>query len=194
MDQPLGDWLAGLKPSTSSARICSRADLVALHDDLQQRLASAVKRNELGSDDEPLSVGSEVMQLADQIAACEAEMDEHMRGFEFTAIGGEQWDELQVEHPPTDKQKDAGWLFNPATFKPAAIAASCTSDELTEDQARAMAKMLSAGQWGVLWAACHRANHGGAAVPKSVLASGVRRAIGGSSTGPSSMESPLSGS
>lgn len=80
-------------------------------------------------------------------ARAEIRADEGVVEVVIRSIGRGRWEKLKEAHPPTDAQKakakeQAGeemvLEFNPETFPIAAIAASCESPKLTEDDVRAI--------------------------------------------------------
>ena len=54
----------------------------------------------------------------------------------YQAISNKAYDDLSAEHPPTQKEKAAGAVYNLETFAPALIAAVSAVPRLTVDQAR----------------------------------------------------------
>jgi hypothetical protein len=54
----------------------------------------------------------------------------------FRACSSTRFDELQGDHPPTDKERRAGAIYNVATFAPALIAEVSHEPRLSIEQAR----------------------------------------------------------
>lgn len=53
----------------------------------------------------------------------------------FRSIGRKAYDALVLEHPPRDEDKEHDYQYNPETFTPALIAASCIEPRMTLDDA-----------------------------------------------------------
>lgn len=64
--------------------------------------------------------------------------------FIFKSVGREAYDDMILEHPPTEKQKDDGADFNTDTFPPALVAASCVEPEITLKEANTI---FASDQW-----------------------------------------------
>lgn len=53
----------------------------------------------------------------------------------FRALAGSRYDELVAKHPPRPEDKKQGFFYNPDSFGPALIAATCIEPDLTEEDA-----------------------------------------------------------
>jgi len=171
-------WLDGYQPHTAEARICTRFDLLEQHAKLEQDLATA-------------PTDAKRRTLARKVVKLEAEIEAVEKVFTFADIGG-AWLDLIGKHPPTKDQlaADRNLDHNPETFPIAAVAASSSVPDLTEDQVKKLRGKLQFTQWQKLWAATLEANLGLATAPKSLLAGVVLRRNGGSGTTPAPKESP----
>jgi len=175
-------WIEDYQPHTVEARICTRFDLLDQHIKLEQDLAAA-------------TTDARRKTLARKVLKIEAEIEAVEKVFTFADIGG-QWLDLIGKHPPTKDQlaADPKLDHNPESFPIAAVAASSSSPDLTEDQVKKLRGKLQFVQWQKLWAATLEANLGMAIVPKSLLAGLVLRQNGGSETTPAPEESPAASS
>jgi hypothetical protein len=164
-------------PVVARVRVCLRNDLVDRLAQLDVELRRAREEDEKHNR-KPAAPG-----IAEEIQRVEAEAREHEVEFVFTEIGRRAWSDLLAQYPPDDEQRAQGLDHDPATFPPAAMAASCTSPAGTTLER--MTKVFD--DWGVgqvtaLWRACLAANVGVTQVPKSLAASAVLRASSASST------------
>lgn len=169
----LADVVAQAQAATISVRVPLRGDLMAELESLNERfLAERVADQELNR--EPLHVAT-----AERILAVQAEMAESEVEFRFRGIGRKPYRELLRAHPPTAEQKaeadDARMLllFDPDTFPPALMAASCLAPQpVSVEGFQAIWDQWSEGQTTHLWRACMSVNQGSAETPpKSVTAS-----------------------
>lgn len=64
--------------------------------------------------------------------------------FTFKSIGRFSYDELVAEHPPSKDQKKDGSDFNPDTFPPALVSASCVEPEISIEDA---VKIFASPEW-----------------------------------------------
>ena len=51
----------------------------------------------------------------------------------FRALAGSRYDELVSKHPPRPEDKKQGFFYNPDSFGPALIAATCIEPEMSEE-------------------------------------------------------------
>lgn len=175
-------WLDDYQPRTVETRICTRYDLVEQHAKLEQQLATET------TDTRRKTLARKITKLEQEIEAVE-------KVFLFADIGG-QWMDLIGQHPPTKVQLDADKNLdhNPETFPVAAVAASSSQPELTEDQVKRMRSKLQHTQWEKIWGATLEANLGMVIAPKSVLAGLVLRRNGASGTTRAPAGSPAASS
>lgn len=125
-------------------------------------------------------------QIARRIQQVEAQVRESEVPFVFQGLGRGQAAKLQAQHPATEQvKKDLGnddLEWNPETFPPALLAASCLEPaELVGNVAawQEIHSTWSTGQVMPLWGACLSVNFMGAGVdsPKSVRASEILRRV-----------------
>lgn len=53
----------------------------------------------------------------------------------FRAIAAARYDKIMAAHPPRPKDKKAGYAYNPDTFGPAIVAATCVEPEMSYEDA-----------------------------------------------------------
>lgn len=166
-------------PPEESARICLRGDLVAAKEAAEADMVAARAKYP----DPTVGEGAEIYEAAQRVRDLEAQCDDAAITFRFRAIGRQRKADLVAAHPPTDEQQqeardnDIRYLWNPKTFPPALVAASCYEpDGLTLTTAKKIFDEWGDGPWMQLWRACLAANEGVADPgPKSVIASAVLR-------------------
>lgn len=167
----INDILAASKPRRHTARICVRGELV----DEQRALEAELK--EVRSEDERKNRKPQAPTIAKKIEALQKEAEEATYEFSFEAIGQRKWNDLMAKNPPTPDQKKIAKQtgdrvdFDVIEFPIKAIAASCVSPELSEENARRLYERWNFSQWNTLWMACLEANLGDSSLPKSALAS-----------------------
>lgn len=54
----------------------------------------------------------------------------------FRGISSQRYDRLIAAHPPRNADKKKGYAYNPDTFGPAIVAATCVDPEMTLDDAK----------------------------------------------------------
>lgn len=166
-----------------TVRIPMRADLP----DQIGRLELEARREKAVDDREnrePVAPG-----IARQIQDLEAELAASEEAFTFEALSRGTARELVAEHPATeDQQKEAAaegrrLQWNPDTYPPALIAASCITPRLTVEDAVEIWDGWSDGQVAQLWSGCLSVNAGTVDVgPKSQIASDILTGSAPSST------------
>lgn len=175
----IDDLLAKAQPRQATVRVCLRGDLLSEHDRLDADLR---RRQQNGDDDQAL------LDLADQIAAVEADIVEASAEFVLTNIGRARWTQLCAEHPSTEEQRNElgrRVAQNPETFPYAAIAACCVAPEgMTPDNVRDLEDVVDVRTWSELWMTTLDLNVGGSAQGESEAASAVRRRLRPSSEQP----------
>lgn len=155
----------GYEPRVESVQICLRQDLLAEHRRLEQDLVAA-SASASDSDSDPT-------EIAEQVAAVEAELASASTTFRFQALGREDYANLIAAHAPTKEQREAdkGLDHNPETFPAALIAASSIDPKLTEAQAGRIEKKWRLADFRRLYDAALMVNVGVTdEAPKSVLA------------------------
>jgi len=172
------------QPVREVVRVCVAGDLVTRHAQLERELEEHQARTLGGSP--KLSGGTsdpEADRLAGEIQKLEAKIAARTYDFEFEKCDDPGWFDLMDEHGPR-KGKERVERWNPSTFPPAAVRASCVSPEGMDDDAqfeKFWAK-LNDGQRDDLFAGARRANEVALTVPFSASASAHRQISEGSST------------
>ena len=166
----IDDLKAAFARRHETARILFDQNLIARHAAAEQALQDA-----LSNDDDSIGDSPSVHRARVAVEAAEAEVAEAEVEFEFAGIGRQAWLRMVAVHPPLAEHKAEGFDFNPETFPPAALAASCVSRPLTLEDAEWLAAELDIAEWSKLWGACITANVGVATRPKSVAATVLRR-------------------
>lgn len=165
----------GFKRRRVEARVLFDGTLIDQHAALDAALTRAI-RDEIRHDDDDgsLTETSPRFDLIDQINLLEARIATEEQLFVFEGIGESRWQILAAEHPPTPVDLDLGSPFDPRTFPPAAIAATCVQcpagDILDVDDAQWLFDSLDHAEWSKLWGACLLANMGQGDRPKSLIA------------------------
>ena len=85
------------------------------------------------------------------VAETKAALAPYQEVLQVSPIPPSQYDELMGEHPPTDAQREAGYIWNPDTFGPAILAA-CTGQDLPDDE------RMSEKDW-IDWASSATSGH-----------------------------------
>jgi hypothetical protein len=166
-----------------TVRIPMRADLV---DEIKELERQAKRERAIDDREnrEPVAPGLAVriQELEDQVADSEV-------AFTFESIGQRATAKLLADNPPTDEQKaqaeenGVSLAFNPDTYPPQLLAATCVSHTSTVEDWTDIWETWSTGQVTQLWAACLATNQGSAdAGPKSLIASEILRGSAKSST------------
>lgn len=142
--------------------------------------ASVVEAQRLAAQLEQAPEG-EQPTLARRVRALEDTAADSAVTFVFEGLGRSRYDLLVAEHPATDEQAAAvpegqTLRWNPETFPPALLAASCVEPADIAGDVEEWAEIhrdWSAGQNARLWGACLAANAGVNEAPKSQAASDV---------------------
>ncbi|WNI16907.1 hypothetical protein [Actinacidiphila sp. ITFR-21] len=168
----IADILAAARPRETVTRICTAGDVAAEVDALTAELAR------VSEDWEPGDLTA--VHPGREVAAKLADARERMRAaeveFRFRYIGDRAYQDLLAAHPPADHKE----AFDPASFPPALIAASCIDPVMTEDQARELFEVVNEGQIKKLFDAAWDAhNDAPEAVPFSLAASALLAGLGG---------------
>ncbi len=166
---------ARYQPTRTRATICMDSDLVLAIARLEQDMAAAAGDTSAASPER--TIAQQVVDLREQVKAAEVE-------FVFRSLGRHAYREMLRAHPATEAQQtevsrdnpDARLIFNPDTFMPALLAASCESPTGT-DLAWWTRKCAEWGEGQIarLWEACSAAQAGVTAVPKAERAYALTR-------------------
>ena len=133
--------------------------------------------------------------VEEQLEQARDEFREMIVEFTFEAMGRKAYDELVDAHPPTPKQKEDGYSYNPETHAAALIVASCIDPEMSLADAQAIWEEWGTAEAQLLYMTAVAVNAAGERrVPKSVLGTGPTRRSGPSSTTASPSVSPTASS
>jgi len=146
----IDDLLDNAEPRTETVKVSVRGSAASELETLGKRLTAAVAQ---GDTDTARGIGDKIETLGKKI---EAEAVE----FTFAATNRTAWSKLLRQHPPSDADRRSGADYDTLTFPAAAMALTCSVPGLTDDQAKALANKLSAGQFDRIWQACISANVG----------------------------------
>lgn len=161
----------------------------------KRREIAVARTSDFGTLDSP------VEGLEAELKALIVEADEMRIVFTFRALPRAEFEDLQDGCPPTEDQREEGFGFNPDTFCPTLIAASCVSlggrdDEpaLTREQAQRIWDEWSAGDADALFDAAYKVNTQARVHPFDVIGSEETRGSDQSSDTASPEESPTASS
>lgn len=186
MTSSISELREAFAPRTETVRIMPDPALIARHAELDRQLNEVLlQRNEL-----LVSNVASVDALRDEVLDLQRQIAESGHDFTFQAIGRGAWLAAIAKHPPTKKQAGEGYSYNPDTFPPVALRASCIEPELTADDAQWLATQLDVTEFDRLFDACVRVNQGTAAGPKSVPASVLQLLSAALATTPAVTASP----
>lgn len=124
-------------------------DWIVLDDDAADRFDAAKRELQLAT----IAKDPTRLRAAEaEHAAAEKLMRENAVQIKMRAVGGRRWRELKADHKPTEKQleevakthRGSTLEFNPDTFPPVGIAASCIDPEMTADQ---VAELRDSEDW-----------------------------------------------
>lgn len=169
--------------TVKSVRLPLRGDLM----DEVARLEEEMRREAETDKWETRREGPVAPQIARQIQALEAEARESEVLFMFEGLGQGALALLQAQHPATPAVRKKLGLpdsqeleYNPETFPPALMAASCVAPEELKGDVEEWTEIhqtWSQGQVTYLWGTCMAANAMVAETPKSERASEILRRL-----------------
>lgn len=173
----IDDFLADFRPPERTVPITTRGDLLGELSELEAKL----DRLRQAEDDTGVSLAesSEVIEVAEEIAAKRNEVRDSSRPFRVVAIGERRWSDLIAKHPPKGEDKKQGMPWDTESFTPAAISACVAEPQMSTDQAEKLMEVLSGGQIRRLYMAILEVNGGDDSVPKSDASFVLRRASRG---------------
>lgn len=185
------DRLAKKKPLEQQIPIVVDPDVVDVYEEAQQEYerASLLARTLLAADgaDESSSVALAAKEASERLVAAESALNAAGEALEdavvimtFRSIGARRFDEMIVEHPPTDKQveeaKEKGEdppAYDVNTFGPALVHASCiVPDDLTLEDVEGYYAEWNQGDIMLLWMGALSVNQMSRSVPDLPKASG----------------------
>ncbi|WP_033288249.1 hypothetical protein [Amycolatopsis jejuensis] len=137
--------LASAKLPEDTVALCLRPDLR----DRFEKLDGELLRER--SDRTTLAPGLREGELADELAALEAEIAEHTLPIVLRGLSHEPWAKLLAAHPPReDKPGDLAMGMNLETFVPAMVRASIVEPELSDEQYELLIDVISDNQYATL--------------------------------------------
>jgi hypothetical protein len=151
--------------------VCVAGELIAEHGRLDAELEE-VETAEIGSR-KLGGTSAEADGLRNRIRKLEADIKAQTHGFVFRALKKNAWRDLMEEHGPR-KGKERQERWNPNTFPPAAVQASCVSPAGMDDDEAFRAfwdEAINDGQRDELFRGALKANEGTLSVPFSASAS-----------------------
>lgn len=172
-----------------SVRLTLRGDLMDEIATLEEEMHRQEREDERFGVVDPRvpQIARQIQDLVDQARAAEVL-------FTFQGLGSGEFAKLQAAHPATEENRKALGTdeleWNPDTFPPALMAASCIAPTDLHDNVAEWTEIhrsWSNGQVMRLWTTCMAANAMGADTPKSERASEILRRLGSannSSTAP----------
>ena len=183
---PFADWKADATIEKSVVAVCFNRALFAEWTEASEQLQAARPGN-----DDVEQLAARVVDLTEQV-----ERDKQAHTFTFETVPYSVWRGLVEDHPPTDKQREQNKYldYNPDTFPPVAVAASCVDPELTVEDAGWLREHLPRLEFDRLFEAAFQVSVGGGDLPKSVIAIAKTLASGLRSITAANEESPSPGS
>lgn len=156
----LDDWISGARLPEKSVTVYGRADLVAEHFELNQRLLQA----QVSDDADERLAGSQVNEIAAAIEACEKDMKASALTFRFRAILDADVEAAKKAHPGDDDARTY-WMLSKQAVHP----------QVTEEQWPKIRERIGEGQFGaILNAAAEASFERQIPVPFSLAASAAR--------------------
>lgn len=156
------------RPTQVRCKIVLRADLAAEAESLEQTLRGLPDDGSVAGGN--LALAQQILDLKAEVAASEVE-------FAFAALGRKAYTDLVAANPATAAQNAElgdgdSLIFNPETFPPALLAASCISPTGTSREWWAEKyEQWPEGVMQRLWQTCTVAHNAVAEVPKALIAS-----------------------
>lgn len=165
-----------------SVRLTLRGDLMDEIATLEEEMHRQEREDEkYNREDLAPKIARQIQDLVEAARAAEVL-------FTFQGLGSGEFAKLQAAHPATDENRKALGTdeleWNPDTFPPALMAASCIAPADLHDNTAEWTEIhrsWSNGQVMRLWTTCMAANAMGADTPKSERASEILRRLGSAS-------------
>ena len=156
-------------PQETTVTLCLRGDLQLQYEDLTERLAEARRRARGG---DSLAGDPEVRDLAEQLAALEADMAEHSVELTLRGLSNPRWQRLVNDNPPReDNAGDRSMGYNVDAFFPAMVRACLVG--VSDEQWTRLYEAITSGQFERLSDAAVAVSRRRADVPKSPLVSDI---------------------
>ncbi len=139
-NETIADIMAKKKAVTKKVTIQTDGEVATRISELRQLHSAARDTDRISNEPD------NAPKIQEQIDALVEESQSTVATFTFKSIGRPNYDDLVSEHKPTDTQKKAepGAEFNPDTFPPALVSASCFNPEIPIEFA---VKMFSSPDW-----------------------------------------------
>lgn len=171
--------LDGAKKPEAKVPLCLRSDLQVEWEKLEAELQAEDR-----AEPQTLakSVSKRAKELAEQVRALQAEMEQSTITVTLRAMDRAPWKELQSAHPPR-KDSAIDWKlgFNPDTFYDALIAESIVEPVFDEERLAKLLDAITAGQFDRLAGVAWELNRSDVSVPFSATASRIAASSGGTS-------------
>jgi hypothetical protein len=172
-DLDIDAWINGAKPAERTIPLCTRGDLVARFEELEQEfeVASEARGDSLAS-------GGRAREIAEEMESLRVQMRASTKIVVLRALTPrKKWQALCEQHPP--RRDDDGNVFpedratgvNNETFWEPAIRACWAAPQLTPPQMNKLLDVLSNRQYDLLAALVQAVNNGDVDIPFSPAAS-----------------------
>lgn len=164
------DILLNAKRREATYRLCVRGDLAAEHQALEEQLAEQTGKG--GWTATSLAETNPLVEMADRIAAIEAEMSEATVTLRLRALRRHEWETLLAEHRKGDSDSD----LDVAAFASPLVRACLVDPELSASEFDDLwDDVLNDGQRDELFGVAFAVNTEATTVPFSERASAVTR-------------------
>ncbi len=128
----IADIRSRKKPVTKKVAIQMDGEIANQIEELREMHDTARNNDRVSNEDEKAPA------IQDQIDELLEQALESVEVFTFKSIGRYNYDKLVGQHPPTKDQKKQGMDFNPDTFPPVLVAASCIDPEIPLEDSEAI--------------------------------------------------------
>lgn len=158
--------IANAKRPERTVVVNLRGDLIAQVQDLEAELSALQQNSTVRLAEDPAAV-----ELAKQIHELEKQADESKLTLRFQALSGPDWRRAIAAHPPTDEQKEEGYISDSNAVAAAVLGDSLLEPDLDDDDLQALQEALTEGQWTMIVNTIFQLNGGDNTVPFSRIAS-----------------------
>lgn len=191
-DSPVDEILRMRTKHTYSVEVIPDAEKAAELKAMERQL-DIEKRKDNKLNRSPVAPG-----LKKKIDLMTEELSETAVEFVFQDLGRKKFEDLWKQFPPSDELRELGYQWDPDSFGPPLLAASCIkaggSDGLTLEQAQTIYDDWSTGEAEALVMGAINANMGVSSIPKSEIDIDAILSSDLSSTIASNTESPTASS
>jgi len=163
--------LAAAKRPQRVVPINLRGDLIAEVQELNEELGELRTRN-VG--DQRMAENPRITEIIERIDAINAEADESELELRLQAVPGERWRKAIADNPPSDSEKDEGYLADTHAVARDVFPESIVSPEMDADDVEALLDVLANAQWELIANTIWQLNGGDNKIPFSRLASQLR--------------------